>query len=61
VTLIIFQKVGLIEMDKKSVHIVNEVLAEETGISLREIEDIEGFDEVVPEEFYYSEEPPEGC
>ena len=49
ICLILFQKVGLIEMDKKSIHIVNEVLAEKSGISLKEIEDMEGFDEVEPE------------
>lgn len=61
VTLIIFQKVGFIDMDNKSVHRVNELLAEKSGIPLCEIEDIEGFDEVVPEEFDCSYEDPEGC
>jgi len=61
VTLIVFQKVGFIEMDKKSVHIVNELLAEKSGIPLSQIEDIEGFDEMVPEELDYSYDEPEGC
>ena len=61
VALIIFQKVGLIEMDKKSVHIVNELLAEKSGIPLSQIEDIEGFDEMVPEEVDFSSDGVDGC
>ena len=61
VTLIIFQKVGFIDMDKKSVHLVNELLAEKSGIPLCEIEDIEGFDEAVPEELDYYCDDPEEC
>ena len=61
VTLIIFQKVGFIDMDKKSINCVNELLAEKSGIPLCEIEDIEGFDEAVPEEFDCSYDYPEEC
>ncbi len=59
ICLVLFQKIGLLEMDKKSIHIVNEVLSEKSGISLQEIEDIEGFDEVAPEDPQYSQEDPD--
>ena len=61
ICLILFKKVGFIDMDKKSIHIVNELLAEKSGISLQEIEDIEGFDEIVPEDIEYSYDYAEGC
>jgi hypothetical protein len=61
VCLILFKKIGIIDMDNKSIRIVNEVLADKSGISLKEIEDIEGFDEIVPEDLDYSYDYIEGC
>ncbi len=61
VCLILFQKVGVIDMDKQSVHIINELIAEETGVSLKEIQDIEGFDEIAPEDLEYPYDNAEGC
>ena len=48
-------------MDKKSIHIVNEVLAEKSGISLQEIEDIEGFEDFEPDPLEFPMDGPEGC
>lgn len=48
-------------MDKRAVHIVNELLVEKTGLPLQEIENIEGFNDIDTEDPEYPYDYVEGC